>query len=203
MRLVTRRLALMIALLTTPTFALGGCASLGGSAEANVPKQFSPTGTVSPLPTHVDAVPAGFRVASGTGFTIAIPESWKGTFRAATTAKEGDMWIYQEVMGTAANSGVSVVLDATPANGPVEQSFVLESSLKVQKPISLNRTLIDWPGASTAVLIDWTVQGKHTRQLMAQKTAGGPILSVVQIQKSEEGFSETLDQVLSTFTLTQ
>lgn len=162
----------------------------------------TPTGTpLIPSPVHRSDIPAGFNQTSGPGFTIAVPDGWKYT-HAAASGSAPEMWVYQDAEGKKFTSAVAVALDATPSSGVLTQSYVLESTLQVRKPSVLNRTSVTWPGASTAVIIDWVIGDLHTQQLMTEREDGGPILGVLLKQKTSGPLDNTLLESLSTFTLT-
>lgn len=199
---IARRQFITIATLGGLSAAMTSCAGNDNpTGPVNVDQLVTPSATpTGPVPSHVDGVPPGFEAVSGTGFRIAFPQKWTNTYRAGST-RTGDTWLSQDT-SSATLSAASVVLDAHPTSSALNQSYVLESSLQVNKPTSSIRYLTTWPGASTAVMVDWVVNGKRTQQLITERVDGGPILSVLVMEKTTGEFSPTLQQVLASFTLT-
>lgn len=139
---------------------------------------------------------------SGTGFTLAIPEAWDDRFIEAVDSEGSDGWAYQDPATDEALEYAAVLLDAEPVSGAIEQSMVLETTLKAQPATRVERGLISWPGAEYAILVDWELNDLRKRQLMAERTAGGPILNLSLSAAVGSGAWSTLETILSTFTLT-
>ncbi|MFV0452264.1 MAG: hypothetical protein ACK5LS_08495 [Propioniciclava sp.] len=203
MNLIARRGFLTVSL-SAPLW-LAACSARGSDPTPEIPEElepFTPTGTPVPSPTPATDLPPGFRTVSGAGFTIAIPETWNDSFVDAVDSQGSDGWAFQDPDADDPLQYVGVLLDAEPVSGAIEQSAALEASLKAQQATGLERGLISWPNTVYAVLVDWQLNDTRKRQLMAERTEGGPILNVTLSAAVGSDAWSTLEAILSTFALT-
>lgn len=158
---------------------------------------------VSPLVPGT--VPIDFRTVSGEGFKVSIPAAWKDSMKPA--GEETPPAYLFDAQDRPADSPVrvGVVIDADPKADVIEQSHVLEVSKTAAGVEDVTRSLIQWPGTTRAVLIDWSEAAGgssgaeyRTRQLMAQ-VSSKRIINVVATAPATEFETLPMNEILATF----
>ena len=103
--------------------------------------------------------PAGFTMVTGQGFTVFAPETFTTEQRRSSN---GEPMLVLTGPGPATGDDqamVGVVREVNPSAGALEQSDTLESAKRlVDQATDVRRTVVAWPGAREAVLVEWTVQ---------------------------------------------
>lgn len=157
--------------------------------------------------------PAGFARVPGEGFTVYAPS---GLTPEQRTSSNGQPMLVLGVSAGGADAAdgtdrpiVGVVREVNPTAGALEQSSTLESAKRlVDEATDVRRTVVSWPGARAAVLVEWTVQQRSastpsTRAVrnlqLLTDIDDGLGLSVVAIAPAELFEQSQVGTVLRTF----
>lgn len=144
--------------------SLSACSSGGpddaGRAPSSQPEA-APVGSapVEQAPEGLGPIdpPDGFTEVAGDGFTLHAPD---GFTRERRTSSNGEPMLVLTAGGGGAGgrpATVGVVREVRPAAGALEQSLALESAKRlVDEATGVRRTVVSWPGADAAVLVEWT-----------------------------------------------
>ena len=151
-----------------------------------------PSATASDL-APAAAPPPGFRTVTAEGFTIAVPEGWE---ERTTAPQEGPRGESTTTTGfrppggdTETWQGLSVVVVENDPVPVTESSEVLASTKQdVAGATDVTRRSVEWPGASEAVVVDWTEEVRSTpvryRQLMLRVGASTTV-NVVALTRED------------------
>ena len=104
--------------------------------------------------------PAGFSAVPGEGFTVHAPAEFEPQRRTSSNGEPMLVLTTGGVDETGAERLVGVVRDVEWGRaGVLEQSLVLESAKRqLAGATEVRRTVVDWPGARAAVVVEWTEQ---------------------------------------------
>ena len=153
---------------------LAGCSSdapdgaSGGGGDGSVSEVPAGGARVETAPDGLGPIgPAGcFSEVAGRGFTLHAPESFTTEERRSNNG-EPMVVLTSTAAGPGSDVGdkptVGVVREVDPRANALEQSETLESAKRlVEQATDVRRTVVAWPGARDAVLLEWTVQKRTT-----------------------------------------
>lgn len=116
-----------------------------------------------PVRDHPDGLgplrpPAGFSAVPGEGFTVHAPAGFEPQRRTSSNGEPMLVLTTGGGDGTAEERLVGVVRDVEWGRaGVLEQSLVLESAKRqLARATDVRRTVVEWPGARAAVMVEWT-----------------------------------------------
>lgn len=211
---VTRaRVPLVTLAVVAVLLGAGGCGSDAvEQAEASsdpVADLVEPTTEAGPELLPLEEIPRDSRQVSGPSFTLSVPAE----FQQSEAAGPGGVTML--VLGRPATTDGGVVQVAAfeeleAESGPAEQMSVLGASLRdLQGVTDFERDAVAWPGATDAVIAQWT-QGTSTRagdlqeryaQLVLQLDEGH-LATVIAVAPEAEFESSRVLEVLRSVVVT-
>ncbi|MGH9153665.1 MAG: hypothetical protein ACRD03_14980 [Acidimicrobiales bacterium] len=152
--------------------------------------------------------PDGFTEVAGEGFTLHAPVGF--TSERRTSSNGEPMLVLTAGEGGAGGEAptVGVVREVRPPAGALEQSLALESAKRlVDEATGVRRTVVSWPGADAAVLVEWTVQKRTAesgpaavRNVQLLTDVGDDLaISVLAVAPAESFDQSKVAEVLRTF----
>lgn len=198
-RMTRRHLTGLVGLL-----ALSACADGGDGLPARL-ERIKPTDIPTPGLTARPEPPLQTRQVQGPRFTLSIPASWTDR---ELTAPEGSRIFAYDATGRPPERPVrvGVVVEDPAASDSIEQAQVLVVSKTVAGAEEIRSSLLTWPGAVRAVLVDWiespggTGAPYRTRQLMVQ-AASSAIVNILAVAPADEFDELGLDDIVATLRL--
>lgn len=198
------------ALLAASALALGGCGFVGGAVDDR-----PDDGTEFAQPTEeapeelgpITEAPRDTREVQGRGFVLHAPTEFQQSDR------EGPGGVPMIVLGKPANRSGGVVevvvfTEEDPPSGAEEQMYGLAGQKEIAGATDIVRQAVDWPEASTAVLVRWTertatAQGEITQRFaqLALQRESGDIVTAIAVAPEEEFDDSGALEVLRTLTL--
>lgn len=114
-----------------------------------------PTDTPSVSVTALSGQPAETRQAKGKFFSLYVPANFQE--KSVPMANGEEMVAFDAPSSKAATPvRVAVVPDSKPTKTALEQSYDVELTKQSKGFKDLTRTLVKWPGAQSAILLQWT-----------------------------------------------
>ncbi|MGH9152526.1 MAG: hypothetical protein ACRD03_09045 [Acidimicrobiales bacterium] len=160
-------------------------APAGGSGSSSLPdRQPAAAEPVEEAPDGLGPMepPPGFTKVTGEGFTLFAPERFTADRRTSSNGEPMLVLSADAPAGGEPPAGgpattVAVARDVAAGAGVLEQSRALESSKRlVDEATGVRRTIVAWPGATHAVLVEWTVQ-----EAAAPPSSGTQAVRTVQL----------------------
>ena len=198
---------------------LAGCSSdasdgaSGGAGDGSVNEAPPGGAQVEKAPDGLGPIgpPGGFVEVAGRGFTLYAPKSFTTEERRSSNG-EPMVVLTSTAAGPLSGAGdkptVGVVRELHPRANALEQSETLESAKRlVDQATDVRRTVVAWPGARDAVLLEWTVHmratgssvhGVRTVQLFAD-VSDQLGLTIVAVAPAETFDASQVATVLRTF----
>lgn len=168
-------------------------------------ERIKPTDIPTPPITPRPEPPLESRLVRGPQFTLSIPAAWTD---ATIRGPQGQTGYAYDADGRPPERPVrvAVVIDDPAESDSIEQAQVLVVAKKALGVEEVRSSLLTWPGAERAVLVDWveTASGSEvafrTRQLMVQS---GPrvIVNVLAVAPADEFEDLELDDIVATLTI--
>ncbi|MGL4178787.1 MAG: hypothetical protein ACRCSN_22250 [Dermatophilaceae bacterium] len=165
----------------------------------------APTGTPSASPTPVSDPPVGSRVIDGSGWSIAVPAQWEERRRALGDNGEITRWSEPSPSGPS-RSAVSVVVERTPPEPMLDQSYHLEQRLRERQIVPVRSAVSRPDAAAPGILVQWTEnsRGDEARREVWQLFVQGPgdtIVNVVGYAPADGFAASQVPDVMGTFAL--
>lgn len=195
--------------------SLSACSSGGSDDAGRSPSSqpdASPVGSVpaEEAPEGLGPIdpPVGFTEVAGDGFTLHAPEGFTSERRTSSNGEA--MLVLTAGEGGAGGEAptVGVVREVRPPAGALEQSLALESAKRlVDEATGVRRTVVSWPGADAAVLVEWTIQKRTAgpgsaavRNVQLLTDVGDDLaISVLALAPAESFDRSRVAEVLRTF----
>lgn len=191
-----RLLAGTVALLAGLLGALPGC---GG--DGSIPDGVSPV-----------KAPQGFVEFTGTGFTIAAPDTFTPQSQRSTNGEPKLTLNARPRQQGDDPTLVGVIRDSKPRSSLADQMKVLEDVKRLEKATEVSRQEVSWPGARQAFVVAWTQQtaepskapGSPARTLQLAVEVNDTLIINVVATAPAASFDDTeVATVLRTFRLTK
>jgi hypothetical protein len=114
-----------------------------------------PTGTPAVAVTPINGQPAETRQATGKYHSMYVPANFQ---EKSVLMANGEQMVSFDAPSSNPATPVRVVVapDSAPKQTAVEQSYGMELTKTAKGMKDLTRTMVKWPGAQTAVLLQWT-----------------------------------------------
>ena len=139
-------------------------------------QQMVPTGTATAALTARDGQPAETRQVTSKYFSMYVPANFQET---SVPMANGEQMVAFDAPSSnpATPVRVAVVPDSKAKTTAIEQSYDVELTQQSKGLKNLTRTMVKWPGAQSAVLLQWTEtpagalatdEPQRNAQLMAQ-----------------------------------
>ena len=192
-RVLAGRAALLAGLLAG---ALSGC---GG--DGSIPAGVGPV-----------KAPKGFTKLTGTGFTIAAPDTFKPASQRSTNGEPKLTLNARPRQQGDDPTLVAVIRDSKPRSSVADQMQVLEDVKRKVKATDVSRQEVRWPDARQAFVVAWTQQtaeppkapGPPARNLqLAVQVSDALIINVVATAPAASFDDTEVATVLRTFRLTK
>jgi hypothetical protein len=114
-----------------------------------------PTGTPAVTVMPLDGQPEETRPATGKYHSMYVPANFQ---EKSVLMANGEQMVAYDAPSSSPATPVRVVVapDSAPKQTAVEQSYGMELTKTAKGMKDLTRTMVKWPGAQTAVLLQWT-----------------------------------------------
>lgn len=152
-----------------------------------------------------DTAPRDSREVEGEGYSFAVPADFQ---QRDETSSNGEPMTVLERPSSQPDLPVRVVVvrDAEPEQPALEQSYTLEVTKRNLGGEDIVRTQVDWPGAQSAYVTEWTEHQQtaqesvpvHFMQLMVQVDET-LILNIVGSAPAGDFEGSGIDEMVSTF----
>jgi hypothetical protein len=198
------------ALLAVSALAVGGCGFVGGAVDDRPSDDTDFAQPTEEAPEDLGPItepPRDTRQVRGQGFALHAPSEFQQSDR------EGPGGIPMIVLGKSSNRSGGVVevvvfAEQDPPAGAEEQMYGLAGQKEISGATDIVRQAVEWPDATTAVLVRWTertstAQGEITQRFaqLALQREGGDIVTAIAVAPEEEFDDSGALEVLRTLTL--
>lgn len=204
MRPWRRATALTVGVLLTMTACSSG-ADNTAKLEPRVQRML-PTGTPSVTVTPINGPPAETRQVTGKYYSMYVPANFQE--KSVPMANGEQMVAFDAPSSNPATPvRVAVAPDSTPKKTAIEQSYDMELTKTAKGMKDLTRTMVTWPGAQSAVLLQWTEtpagalatdEPQRNWQIMAQVN-DHLIVNVIAFAPAGEFDTAGLAKIVETF----
>jgi hypothetical protein len=114
-----------------------------------------PTGSPTAVVTARGGQPVGTRQATGKFFSMYVPTNFQE--KSVPMANGEQMMAFDSPSSNPATPvRAAVIPDSTPKTTAIEQSHDIELTKQSKGFKDLTRTMVKWPGAQSAILLQWT-----------------------------------------------
>jgi hypothetical protein len=165
-----------------------------------------PTGTPTVMVTPLDGQPAETRQATGKYFSMYVPANFQE--KSVPMANGEQMVAFDAPSSNPATPvRVAVLPDSTPKKSAIEQSHDVELTKTAKGFKDLTRTMVTWPGAQSAILLQWietpagavsTDEPQRNWQIMAQVN-DHLIVNIIAFAPAGEFDAAGLAKIVETF----
>lgn len=206
---MTVRAVSLLAATAVAVLAAGGCGLVGGTVDqqGDGTDFAQPTDEAPETLGPITEAPRDTREVQGQGFVLHAPSEFQQTDR------EGPGGVQMVVLGKASNRSGGVVevvvfTEEDPQSTAQEQMYGLAGQKEVAGATDIVRQAVEWPAATSGVLVRWTertatAQGEITQRFaqLALERENGDIVTAIAVAPEEEFDDSGALEVLRTLTL--